>query len=245
MAAGFHADRVPLSHPEDPVPEAEREASAPVVYLTFDDGPHPVYTPQVLEVLASYQVKATFFVVGDMVRRWPEPARRIVEEGHSMQSHAWNHDTLTTFSRREFITDMNRTQAELLYAAKVQATCLRPPYGATNSRVERWAGQLGLTVELWDAHGADWTDISAEGIARRVLRRVGPGSVVLLHDGGGPRARTVAALEIIIPTLIEDGYRFGLLCRPDPLASHPAVCAFLDAWPRARICDDYLAPTVR
>ena len=128
VAAGFHADRVPLSHPEDPAPEPEKVGDpAPVVYLTFDDGPHPVYTPQVLEVLDSYEVKATFFVVGDMVRRWPDPARQIVEEGHSIQSHAWNHDTLTAFSRKEFIRDMNRTQTELLYATKTQATCLRPP----------------------------------------------------------------------------------------------------------------------
>jgi len=237
VVSGFHGDRVPLSHPEDPAPPPRPvEDPAPVVYLTFDDGPHPVYTPHVLEVLASYEIKATFFVVGDMVRRWPDPARQIVAEGHSIQSHAWNHDTLTEFDRREFIRDMNRTQTELLYATKTQATSLRPPYGATNSKVEKWANELGLTVELWDASGADWTDISAEGIARRVLRRVAPGSVVLLHGGGGPRSRTVSALDIIIPTLLEDGYRFGLLCRTNPLSVEPAVCAFSLAWPRVGTC---------
>ncbi|MDE0231786.1 MAG: polysaccharide deacetylase family protein [bacterium] len=240
FAAGYHADRVPHSHPEDPAPEpAPTEDPAPVVYLTFDDGPHPVYTPQVLDVLASYEVKATFFVVGDMVRRWPDAARQIVEAGHSIQSHAWNHDTLTTFSRKEFTRDMNRTQTELLYATKTQATCMRPPYGATNSRVEKWANELGLTVELWDAGGADWTGISAESIARRVLSRVAPGSVVLLHDGGGPRSPTVSALDIIIPALLEDGYRFGFLCRPNPLSVEPAVCAFSRAWPRVGTCGRY------
>ncbi len=240
VSAGFHADRVPVSHPEDPAPGPDPvENPRPVVYLTFDDGPHPVYTPQVLEVLASHEVKATFFVVGDMVRRWPEAARQIVEEGHSIQSHAWNHDTLTAFSRKEFIRDMNRTQTELLYATKTQATCLRPPYGATSSRVEKWANELGLTVELWDVSGSDWTDISAGGIARRVIRRVAPGSVVLLHDGGGPRSRTVSALEVIIPALLEEDYRFGLLCRPNPLSVEPAVCAFALAWPRVGTCDRY------
>ncbi len=240
------ADGVPLSHPEDPAPEPEQApAPGPVVYLTFDDGPHPVYTPRMLDVLAAHQVKATFFVVGDMVRRWPEPARRIVEEGHSLQAHAWNHDDLTTLSRREFITDTNRTQTELLYATKVRATCIRPPYGAVNSRVEEWATRLDLTVELWDVDGADWTDISSEAMARRVLRRVNPGSVVLLHDGGGPRGRTVSALEIILPALIEDGYRFGLLCPPNPLSSRPPVCSFSYAWPRARICTDPSLPEVR
>ena len=242
VAAGFHPDQVPVSHPEDPAPvpaPGPTEDPAPVVYLTFDDGPHPVYTPQVLDILAAYQVKATFFVVGDMVRRWPEAARQIVEDGHSMQSHAWNHDTLTTFSRSEFIRDMNRTQTELLYATRTHATCLRPPYGATNSKVEKWANELGLTVELWDVSGNDWTDISAAGIARRVLRGVEPGSVVLLHDGGGPRSRTVSSLEIIIPALLEDGYRFAVMCRPNPLSVEPAVCAFSLAWPRMGTCGRY------
>ena len=246
VASGPNADRVPHSHPEDPAPQPPPAGDpAPVVYLTFDDGPHPVYTPRVLDVLASYEVKATFFVVGDMVRRWPDPARRIVEEGHSIQSHAWNHDTLPAFNRKEFMRDMNRTQTELLYAAKAQATCLRPPYGATNSKVEKWASELGLTVELWDVGGADWTGISAEGIARRVLSRVAPGSVVLLHDGGGPRSPTVSALDIIIPTLLEDGYRFGILCRPNPLAVEPAVCAFSLAWPGAGTCGRYFPRAVQ
>ena len=240
VASGLNADRVPHSHPEDPAPQPRPvEDPAPVVYLTFDDGPHPVYTPQVLEVLASYEIKATFFVVGDMVRRWPDAARQIVAEGHSIQSHAWNHDTLTAFNRKEFKRDMIRTQTELLYATKTQATCLRPPYGATNSKVEKWANELGLPVELWDVSGNDWTDISAEGIARRVLRGVAPGSVVLLHDGGGPRSRTVSSLEIIIPTLLDDGYRFGLLCRTNPLAVEPAVCAFSLSWPRVGTCGRY------
>ena len=246
VGAGFHANGPPFSHPGDPAPEPEPTGDpAPVVYLTFDDGPHPVYTTQVLEVLASYEVKATFFVVGEMVRRWPDAARQIVEEGHSIQSHAWSHDLLTAYSRKEFIRDMNRVQTELLYATKAQATCLRPPYGATSFKVEKWANELGLTVELWDASGADWTDISAGGIARRVLSRVAPGSVVLLHDGGGPRSRTVSSLEIIIPTLLEDGYRFGLMCRPNPLSVEPAVCAFSPAWPRVGTCDRYSSRSVQ
>ncbi len=244
-AGTFLDEGVLFSQQDSASQPGSEEDPAPVVYLTFDDGPHPVYTPQMLDILAAYQVKATFFVVGDMVRRWPEPARRIVEEGHSLQSHAWNHDDLTTFSRREFMTDMNRTQTELLYAAKVQATCMRPPYGATSPRVEKWANQLGLTVELWDVGGSDWTDISAEQIAGRVLRRVAPGSVVLLHDGGGPRVRTVSALEKILPALIEDGYRFGLLCPPNPLSTRPPVCAFSYPWPRTLACTDPSPPEVR
>ena len=214
------------------------EDPAPVVYLTFDDGPHPVYTPQMLDVLAAYQVKATFFAVGTMLRRWPIAAQRIVSEGHSLQLHSWGHDNLTTFSRREFITDMNRTQTELLYTAKVRATCMRPPYGAVNSRMFEWASQLGLTVELWDVSGLDWTDISSEAMASRVLRGVKAGSVVLLHDGGGSRARTVSALEMILPALIEAGYRFEMLCPPNPLPPQPPACWLSYAWPKARLCRD-------
>ncbi|MXX46371.1 MAG: polysaccharide deacetylase family protein [Acidimicrobiia bacterium] len=246
VSSGLLADGVPHSHPQDPAPppRPEREP-APVVYLTFDDGPHPIHTPQVLEILAAYQIKATFFVVGDMVRRWPDPARQIVEKGHAIQLHSWNHDTLTAFNRKQFTRDMNRTQTELLYATRTQGTCLRPPYGATNSKVEKWAKELGLAVELWDVSGNDWTDITVEGIARRVLRGVAPGSVVLLHDGGGPRSRTVSALDIIIPALLEDGYRFGLLCPTNPLSVKPAVCAFSPAWPRMGTCDRYSAGSIQ
>ncbi len=218
----------------------------PVVYLTFDDGPHPVYTAQVLDLLAAHNAKATFFVVGSMVDRWPDVMPRIASEGHSIQLHSWGHDDLTMFTREQFLEDVRRTQAILAEKVGVRGTCLRPPYGAVNSRVRDWSSQLDLPVELWDVTGADWTPISAPAIANTVLRGVRPGAVVLLHDGGGNRSRTVAALDTILASLTREGYHFEVLCPPSltaPIRPHPGppeVCWEFAAWPVARPCQEGL-----
>ncbi len=220
----LHMESLPA--PTGPTPDPD-----PVVYLTFDDGPHPVNTPQVLDLLAQYDVKATFFVVGRMVYNFPDLARRIAAEGHSVQLHSWRHDNLTKFSRPQFMADTAKTQAVLGETLHIRATCLRPPYGEVDSRVREWASDLNLDVSLWDVSGADWTEISAEGIARRVLTWVRPGSVVLLHDGGGPRHRTVSALEMILAELTEAGYRFETMCSTLYLPEPSPPCWEYYAWP--------------
>jgi peptidoglycan/xylan/chitin deacetylase (PgdA/CDA1 family) len=218
---------------------------APVVYLTFDDGPHPVYTPQVLDLLAEYNVRATFFVVGWMVSQFPDVTRRIKAEGHSIQLHSWRHDDLTKFTRGEFITDTYQVQAILRETVNLRGTCIRPPYGSVNDRVRGWASELDLSVAMWDVSGQDWTGISADRIARIVLQRVGPEAVVLLHDGGGPRHRTVSALEEILSELTDDGYEFEVMCHslylPEP---HPP-CWIAGAWPEPRPCEEFSTPTVQ
>ena len=222
-----------------PVADADPVArSAPVVYLTFDDGPHPVYTPQILEVLASHGVRGTFFVVGSMVRNWPDTARRIVEAGHSIQLHSWRHGNLTKFTRQEFIADTARAQAALAEVVSKRATCLRPPYGMMNAQLEEWATELDLKMVMWSTSGADWLEISASQIARRVVNGVRPGSVVLLHDGGGPRHRTVTALGIILEELTEAGYRFRPICSSLPITEQIRVCWDFYAWPAPRPCPD-------
>lgn len=208
----------------------------PLVYLTFDDGPHPVNTPRILEVLAAHGVLGTFFVVGSMVERWPDTARRIVEAGHSIQLHSWGHDNLTGFTREEFVRDTAMTRAVLEEVVDRRATCLRPPYGAVNERLEEWAGELGLKMVLWNVAGADWLDISGPAVARRVLDGVSPGAVVLLHDGGGPRDRTVSALEIILPELSRAGYRVRPMCSSLPVTEPVRACWEFYAWPAARPC---------
>lgn len=211
---------------------------AQVVYLTFDDGPHPVNTPRILEVLAKHGARGTFFVVGSMVRQWPDAARMIAEAGHSIQLHSWRHGNLTHFSRSQFIADANRTQEALEEIVGRRADCLRPPYGAVNDDLTEWAAELGLRMVLWDTAGADWLDLTAEQIARRVVNTVRPGSVVLLHDGGGPRERTGSALEVILPELAEKGYRFGAMCSTLPVVDPARVCRAFYAWPKVRPCSE-------
>lgn len=239
-----------LQAPVDPNPKAPYAGPAlkqdqpqvdqsPVVYLTFDDGPHPVNTPKVLDLLARYNAKGTFFVVGSLVSLYPEITRRISSEGHSIQLHSWRHDDLTKFTRDEFIDDVNRVQAVLGRTVRARGTCMRPPYGAINARVRGWASELHLRVVMWDVSGQDWTDISADGIARTVLRGTRPESVVLLHDGGGPRSRTIAALEEILAQLTEEGYRFDRMCSSLYLPEPSPPCWLAYAWPVLRPCDEF------
>ena len=244
VAAASPPDRALASRHSAQVGQAGSQTDpAPVVYITFDDGPHPVYTPQVLDVLAAYGVQATFFVVGSMVSRWPEVARRIASEGHSLQMHSWGHDNLTKFNLKQLTVDTDRTQDVLRDTVRMRATCMRPPYAAVNSRMRQWAAEIDLDIVMWDVSGIDWTDISSDGIARRVLRGVTPGSVVLLHDGGGPRDRTVAALGVILAGLTEAGYRFEAMCSSVPIPE--PTCWVFYAWPESRSCPDPSETTAR
>lgn len=186
-------------------------AYRPVVHLTFDDGPHPVHTPEVLELLARYNARATFFVVGYLVQRYPELVQRIVDEGHILANHTWSHENLTKLSRKAFDRTIARTQEVLGGRA---SACLRPPYAAITAANREWAAAHGLDVILWDVSGADWLDFTADQIAGRVLRGAFDGSIVMLHDGGGDRSRTVRALEMILEGLSERGMRFLPICGP-------------------------------
>lgn len=232
-------------HAGHPLTQAQTTADQPVVYLTFDDGPHPVYTPKVLDLLAEYNVKATFFVVGSMVERFPDVTRRIATEGHSIQLHTWRHDDLTKLTREEFMADNFRVQAILGKTVQRRGTCIRPPYGSINAEVRGWAEELYLTVAMWDVSGQDWTDISAARIARLVIGGTGPESVVLLHDGGGHRQPTVSALETILAQLTEEGYRFDVLCASLPLPDPSPPCWIAYAWPVLGPCEDSALPTAR
>ncbi|CAI8042511.1 Peptidoglycan-N-acetylglucosamine deacetylase BC_1960 [Geodia barretti] len=111
-----------------------------VVYLTFDDGPHPVYTPQVLDVLARYGARATFFVVGSLAQAYPDIIQRIAAEGHTIANHTWNHEDLAGLSRAAFDETVGRTQAIL---ADLATPCLRPPYGSVDAFTREWASSHG------------------------------------------------------------------------------------------------------
>lgn len=238
-----------------PIPSSNLEISVgqappateqpPVVYLTFDDGPHPVYTPMVLDVLARYDAKATFYVVGEMVSRYPEVTRRIASEGHSIQAHTWRHDDLTKLTREEFMADSRKVQAVLAETVRRRATCLRPPYGSINEQVRGWASEIYLDISMWDVSGLDWTDISAERIAGRVTGGSRADSVVLLHDGGGPRRRTVEALATILDDLGGKGFEFGSQCLSRSLPSPDPRCWVYYGWPQPRDCDEDGQPVER
>ncbi|MER5352269.1 polysaccharide deacetylase family protein [Kitasatospora sp. NPDC002551] len=189
-------------------------AGAKVVYLTFDDGPSPRYTPQVLAVLSQFGVRATFFEIGQNVAAYPDVTRRVAAQGHSVQNHSWSHPDLRNVSKSAFQYQVTATDARIRAQTGTTPGCLRPPYGGVNGAVRSGASGLGKSIQLWSVDPQDWARPGRAAIERRVLNAVKPGSVVLFHDGGGDRGQTVAALPGILRTLKSRGYTFALLpCR--------------------------------
>jgi len=181
-----------------------------VVYLTFDDGPNPDYTPQVLDVLARHDARATFFVVGSLAQAYPDIIQRIAAEGHTIANHSWNHEDLAGLSRAAFDETISRTQAVL---GDLAAPCLRPPYGSIDAFTREWAASHGLTLLTWDASPADWLRPPAEEIADYIVKWARPGVVLLMHDGGGDRSRTVQGLDMALERLADRGLRYEPVCR--------------------------------
>lgn len=185
------------------------------VYLTFDDGPDPTFTPKVLDLLAAHGATATFFVQGSQVAAYPDLARRIAAAGHSVQNHAWDHPRLTELGTDQVInSQLLPTNQVIASATGTTPTCLRAPFGATDPTVNSAAATAGLDVVGWDVNPADYDDPGAAQIAAGVLSSLAPGSVVLLHDGGsGDRQQTVDALATLLPEMATRGFAPQALCQ--------------------------------
>jgi peptidoglycan/xylan/chitin deacetylase (PgdA/CDA1 family) len=188
-----------------------RDEAAPAVALTFDDGPNPPYTGRVLDVLERYGVPATFFCVGLHASAHTEELARMVEAGHGVGNHTWSHPFLPDLSVREFQAQLERTdEAVEAVTGPRPVRLFRPPYGSRSTEIVRWLDDADRpTVALWDVDTDDWAMPGAAAIAGAVLDRARPGSIVLLHDGGGDRSQTAEALPAVIEGLLDRGYRFA------------------------------------
>jgi peptidoglycan/xylan/chitin deacetylase (PgdA/CDA1 family) len=176
------------------------------VALTFDDGPSE-YTAQVLKVLEDNGVKATFFVLGQHVKERPQTIRAELAAGHVVGDHTWSHPDLTTLSPADRKSQLSDTVVQIkAVASGYRPDIMRPPYGGTNPTINLAARKLGLVPVLWSDDSEDWQAGQTAGmIAKRVLEGVAPGSIILLHDGGGDRSATVDALPVIIQALRNRG----------------------------------------
>ena len=183
--------------------------SGPVVYLTFDDGPHRVHTAEVLDLLRRHGARATFFVVGTMVERFPHLLNRILLEGHTVANHTWNHENLAKLSGEAIDRTLERTQ-EILGANAT--ACMRPPYGALDDLARQRAEEHGLDVIMWSASANDWLDLTPDMIAERIVAGAVDGGIILMHDGGGDRSRTVQGLDLALQQVSGQGMRFEPIC---------------------------------
>lgn len=203
------------------------KTSRPVVALTFDDGPHPEFTPKLLDILRHNGVRATFYVIGRNVETYPEIARRIVSEGHEIANHSWSHPALTSVGATRLRQEMEKTNDAIVRATGRRPTNMRPPYGAINDRVRQAIlRDHGLDVILWSCDPLDWKRPGAEVVRQRMVDGATPGGILLAHD---IHPGTIEAMPGTIRDLKAKGYGFAtvsqLLALQDAPAPRPAAAA--------------------
>lgn len=193
------------------------------VALTFDDAPDPRFTPAILDVLAQYEVCATFFVVGDRAAKHPELVARIMREGHIIGNHSFNHSVFSTLSMYQFEQQIWRTDGIIQKIVGVSPTLIRPPYGELLFKQVSWGKENGFTIVNWDVDSEDWKkNPSSARVLANIKRTLQPGSIVLQHAGGGEGqdlSGTIEALPILIEQLQDKGY--DLVTLPELLGKHP------------------------
>jgi len=178
-----------------------------LVALSYDDGPSPENTPELLEILAAAEAKATFFVVGAEVERHADLALRVLEAGHELGNHTFSHRDPRDLSDAEYRLEIERG-ARAIGEVGAAPALFRPPFGKRPQQAARLCAGLGLTSVLWSVDSGDTMPFSTLRISAEVLDRVEPGDIVLLHDGGERRQRTLDATRDILKELGLRGYRF-------------------------------------
>ncbi|MEE9368382.1 MAG: polysaccharide deacetylase family protein [Pontiella sp.] len=184
------------------------ETDSLVVALTFDDGPNPPYTDALLSVLADKKVTATFFLIGQEVEAHPETARQITKAGHELGGHSYGWESLALKRRKQVEQQLDQMCQAFLDAGIPKLVLFRPPSGILVPGQAQLLQERGLTHISADVVVGDWKLENAEAIRERVVKKVRPGSIIVLHDGGGNRGATVKATPMIIDDLRSNGYSF-------------------------------------
>ncbi len=180
-----------------------------VVALTFDDGPWPGTTSEILNILKKNNVKSTFFVVGRNVSNYPQLMAQIVADGHAVGNHTWSHQ-YHNHSPASAASEIDKTYDIIYKTTGVKSSLFRPPGGFLNNGLVAAARQKKNGVIMWSADSSDWKGgrITVQRLMDNVLNETQPGGIVLMHDGGGDRSNTVKALPQLITKLREQGYKF-------------------------------------
>ncbi|NEB42927.1 polysaccharide deacetylase family protein, partial [Streptomyces sp. SID339] len=181
--------------------------------LSFDDGPDPRYTPDILRTLRKHDVRAMFFVCGEMAADNRDLLRRMADDGHVIGNHTWSHPLLTRMGRAAMREEIERTCDVIEEVTGEPPEWFRAPYGAWNRNAFQLGAELGMEPLAWTVDTLDWTEPGAATITRRVRSGAGPGVVVLSHDAGGDRSGSVEALHTYLPELLDSGYRLTVPSR--------------------------------
>lgn len=183
-----------------------------VAAFTFDDGPDEIYTPQLLDILAQKELKATFFLLGKHVEKYPEIVKRIHSEGHEIGNHSFNHSLLLLHTKSYVKRQIESTSALIEKTVGLTPSYFRPPMGLFTPSMLDAVSESGMTAVVGEVYPRDPYRPGTDKIVERVLSRIKPGSIVILHDSGTfgkvDRSQTIAAVSILIDRLRDQGYRF-------------------------------------
>ena len=182
------------------------------IALTFDDGPNPLITPRLLDMLDAHSARATFFLIGRNVQRWPQLAAEIAARGHEIGNHSQNHLLLPLLPQRMLLREMRRADNAIHAATGTRPRLFRPPMGWFNRRMLRTLATHGYQPVLGDVYPQDTTRPGSGVIVDRVMARLAPGSIVIMHDGSMSRAdrtQSIDAMAALLPRLVAGGWTMG------------------------------------
>ena len=178
------------------------------IAITFDDGPHPYLTEEILEILQQYHVNATFFMVGCNVCNYPEVARAVIRAGHEVGNHTFSHRLFHHLHEDVIKDELGKCEDALEELCEYRPHLFRPPQGILTPYVEQCSLEEDYTLILWSLDTRDWEVKNAKAISQCVLTQVQPGDIILMHDYIGRGSQTPDALRSIIPALLERGFEF-------------------------------------
>jgi peptidoglycan/xylan/chitin deacetylase (PgdA/CDA1 family) len=206
QAKGFSTD-VPSNFQGIVISEAKLPPEKKVIALTFDDGPWPSSTAKVLDILKKNNIKGTFFVVGQNVKNYPDLSKRVVAEGHIIANHTWHH-WYHYMNAQAAAYEVANTGDIIYQTTGVKTSLFRPPGGIMSNGVAAYAKNNNYAIIMWSADSMDYSRPGVPKLINNIFREAKPGGIVLMHDGGGDRSRTVTALPEIISKFRKQGYEF-------------------------------------
>ncbi len=178
------------------------------IALSFDDGPHPRYTPMILDILAEYGIHATFFMVGENVGYYPAAAEAVVAAGHEIGNHTFTHRGFNRMNEHDMLAEIAACEDAIYSVSEQKPHFIRPPEGSLNDTMRRVIGSLDYRIVLWDIDTRDWAHTPPDAICAHILDTVQAGDIILMHDFIGHDSPTPEALRLVIPALLARGYRF-------------------------------------
>ena len=204
MTLGLRAGEVAVAGTLRDLPIYSVRRDDKVVAISFDAAWGDEQTQTLIDILAEYQVKTTFFVVGDWVTKYPHQIKALAEAGHEIMNHSDTHPHMTKLNAAEQAAELNACNDRIEAITGVRPTLFRAPYGEYDNTVVGTARDCGMFTIQWDVDSLDWKDLTAAQMCDRILPKIRPGSIVLFHNGG---KHTPEALPLILRQLLADGYK--------------------------------------